>query len=188
MKKIIIITDGDNVAKRSVEHCAREIGGRCISLSAGNPSNIDSDTLISYIKEAPLEPVLVMVDDKGSRGYGRGEENLIHLLLSEDIEVLGIVAVASNTFSGSPIKVDVSVTKNLKISDKAVDKYGNEQNDKNFYGDTINVIEQFKARPIIVGIGDVGKMHGKDDISLGSPVLMKALNYILDRYRKSVVE
>ena len=57
----------------------------------------------------------------------------------------------------------MSVTKNLKISDKAVDKYGNEQKDKNFYGDTINVIEQFKLRPIIVGIGDVGKMHGKDE-------------------------
>ncbi|MBU5315138.1 stage V sporulation protein AE [Clostridium bornimense] len=184
MKKVIIITDGDNVARRSVEFCAREIGGRCISLSAGNPSHIDSDTLISYINEAPLEPVLVMVDDKGSRGYGRGEENLIHLLINDDIEVIGIVAVASNTFSGSPIKVDVSVTKNLKISDKAVDKYGNEQKDKNFYGDTINVIEQFKVRPIIVGIGDVGKMHGKDDISLGSPVLMKAVRYILDKHKK----
>lgn len=181
MKKIIIITDGDNVAKRSVEYCAREIGGRCISLSAGNPSNIDSDTLISYIKEAPLEPVLVMVDDKGVRGYGKGEENLIHLLINKEIDILGIIAVASNTFSGSPIEVDVSVTKNLKITDKAVDKYGNEQKNKNFYGDTINAINQFKVRPIIVGIGDVGKMHGKDDISLGSPVLMKALNYILCR-------
>lgn len=187
MKKIIIITDGDNVAKRSVEYCAKEIGGRCISLSAGNPSNIDSDTLISYIKEAPQEPVLVMVDDKGSRGYGRGEENLAHLLINDEIEVLGIVAVASNTFSGSPIEVDVSITKNLKITDKAVDKYGNEQKDKNFYGDTINGIEKFKVRPIIVGIGDVGKMHGKDDILIGSPVLMKALRYILDRYKKNVV-
>ncbi|NLJ99876.1 MAG: stage V sporulation protein AE, partial [Clostridia bacterium] len=37
-RKVILITDGDKVARDSVEAVAREVGGRCISLSSGNPT------------------------------------------------------------------------------------------------------------------------------------------------------
>jgi len=35
--------------------------------------------------------------------------------------------------------------------------------------------------PIIVGIGDVGKMAGKDHYELGSPITKQAVQVILER-------
>ena len=35
-RKVVIITDGDNVARQAAETAAAQVGGRCISRSAGN--------------------------------------------------------------------------------------------------------------------------------------------------------
>ncbi|MEH7515810.1 stage V sporulation protein AE, partial [Gottfriedia acidiceleris] len=35
--------------------------------------------------------------------------------------------------------------------------------------------------PFILGIGDIGKMGGRDDIEIGSPITRKAIEYILER-------
>ncbi|HHW49425.1 MAG TPA: stage V sporulation protein AE, partial [Clostridiaceae bacterium] len=37
-RKVILVTDGDSVAKEAVEIAASNIGARCISDSAGNPT------------------------------------------------------------------------------------------------------------------------------------------------------
>ena len=36
-RKVILITDGDNMARSSVETVAQKVGGRCISLSGVTP-------------------------------------------------------------------------------------------------------------------------------------------------------
>lgn len=38
-RKVILITDGDEYARKSLEAAAREIGGTCLSLSHGNPTS-----------------------------------------------------------------------------------------------------------------------------------------------------
>ncbi|PMU54581.1 stage V sporulation protein AE, partial [Pseudomonas sp. GP01-A3] len=35
--------------------------------------------------------------------------------------------------------------------------------------------------PLVIGIGDIGKMGGRDDIEKGSPITRKAIEYILER-------
>ena len=49
-RKVILITDGDEYAKRTVELIAREIGGRCISLSQGNPTTLKGKEIVELIK------------------------------------------------------------------------------------------------------------------------------------------
>ena len=39
-RKVILITDGDEYAKKAIECVAKEYGGRCISSSKGNPTVI----------------------------------------------------------------------------------------------------------------------------------------------------
>lgn len=180
-KKVIIITDGDNVAKQAIEIAAKKIGGRCISLSAGNPSIISSDTLITLINSAKNDPVLVMVDDKGKRGYGSGESVMMHLILSDEIIVMGIIAVASNTNFGSPVQVNCSINNKGQIVRNAVDKYGDEIDSDNLIGDTINCLHKIKL-PYVVGIGDIGKIRGSDDIEIGVPILIEAIKQVLHNF------
>ncbi len=47
-------------------------------------------------------------------------------------------------------------------------------------GDTVYCLDKLDL-PLIVGIGDIGKMGRKDDISKGSPITMKAVEFILER-------
>ncbi len=108
-RKVIFITDGDEAARKAVENVAREIGGRCISRSAGNPTKIDEDQLISYILQTPYDPVLVMFDDCGYRENGPGERAMQAVAKHPDIEVIGAIAVASSTHSSEWTDVTISV-------------------------------------------------------------------------------
>ena len=56
-RRVILITDGDEYAKRAIEHVAHEVGGRCISLSQGNPSLLTGEELVKLIKKAANDPV-----------------------------------------------------------------------------------------------------------------------------------
>ncbi|MDF2854488.1 MAG: stage sporulation protein, partial [Neobacillus sp.] len=96
-RRVILITDGDEYAKRAVERVAHDIGGRCISLSQGNPSILSGEQLVDLIKAAAHDPVLVMFDDSGLEGEGAGERALKYVANHTDIEVLGIIAVAAKT-------------------------------------------------------------------------------------------
>lgn len=45
-RRVILVTDGDGIAKKAVETAALRIGGRCISKSAGNPTPLSGKKII----------------------------------------------------------------------------------------------------------------------------------------------
>ena len=122
-----------------------------------------------------------MVDDRGNAGMGSGEQAMFELIKSDEIDVIGIVAVASNTSKAKGVKVDCSVDKDCNIISKAVDKNGNSKDDRILKGDTVNSLS-FLNTPFIVGIGDPGKMDGYDCADIGAPVITTALQKVIDNY------
>lgn len=179
-RRVIIVTDGDNIARKAVETAAKQIGGRCISRSAGNPTPLTCQEIVELIKQSPKDPVVVMVDDRGKPGMGKGERIIEELSRRDDIQILGVVAVASNTQGVEGINVECSVDSNGKIVKGSVDKFGNPMNSNSIYGDTVDILNCIHV-PVIIGMGDPGKMNGKDHYLLGAPVMTKALQLILDR-------
>jgi stage V sporulation protein AE len=184
-RRVIIVTDGDDIAKRAVEEATRNIGGRCISMSSGNPTVLNGEKIIELIKLAKYDPVVVMVDDRGDIGIGYGEKVMCKIIKDEEIEILGIVAVASNTSRARGVMVDCSIDKYGNVINKAVDKYGNKKNNRVLKGDTVNMLSDYNAK-YIVGIGDPGKMDGKDNITIGAPIITKAMEEILKNYNKEI--
>jgi len=179
-RKVIIVTDGDSFAQRAVERAVHNIGGRCISRSAGNPTPLKGSEIVKLIKEAKYDPVVVMVDDRGHQRMGKGEDALKKIIFHPDIDVLGVIAVASNTQFVNGVEVDFSITCDGNIVEEAVNKDGVKTNDKILYGDTVDVLRNCDV-PLIVGIGDIGKMNGKDDCEIGAPIITKALEEIISR-------
>lgn len=179
-RKVIIVTDGDMAAKQAVETAAYNIGARCISSSAGNPTALSGEEIISRIKEAPYDPVVVMVDDKGAVGKGRGETVMEKIMDCGDLEVLGVIAVSSNGKDCSGLKADCSVTREGKVVYSAVDKHGVDIKTDKICGDTLSILKS-RRDIFVIGIGDPGKMYYSDDILKGAPVTTKAMKVILDR-------
>ena len=180
-RNIIMITDGDEYAKRAVEHAAKEIGGRCISASYGNPAKVDGPELVRLIKSAANDPVLVMFDDSGLVGEGAGETTMRYVANHEDINLLGIVAVASKTRQAEWTKVDICIDREGNLTERGVDKFGIPEMDiGRINGDTVYCIDSIHA-PIVVGIGDIGKTGKFDDIKIGSPITLSAIKQILER-------
>ncbi|MBO8163073.1 MAG: stage V sporulation protein AE [Brevibacillus sp.] len=182
VRRVILVTDGDHAAQRVIETVARQVGGRCISLSAGNPTPLSGPEVVRLIKQAACDPVLVMFDDNGDFGCGMGERALEYVLLHPGIEVLGVIAVASNTKWVSGTRVRYSVDKDGNVVEEAVDKYGNpnKQLEHVIYGDTVDILNEYRI-PCVIGIGDIGKMEGRDSVRRGCPVTRRAVEWILER-------
>ena len=185
-RRVIIVTDGDKMAQKAVEVATTNIGGRCISLSGGNPTTLTGSEIIELIKMAKYDPVVVMVDDRGDNGMGKGELAMDIIINNKDIELMGIVAVASNTPNASGVKINCSIDKNGNKIGKAVDKCGNGLENKVVIGDTVNILGDADV-PYVVGIGDPGKMDGKDSCDIGAPVVTKALEEIIENYNSRLV-
>lgn len=180
-KRVIFITDGDESARKTVEYVAMEIGGRCISHSWGNPSKLSGIDIVKLIKKTPYDPVLVMFDDCGFTEEGPGEEAMRYVAMQEDFEIIGAIAVASKTRASEWTKVDVSIDRNGHLTEFGVDKYGLADIEiGRINGDTVYNLNELKI-PFIVGIGDIGKMSGKDDVEKGAPITKKAVELILER-------
>jgi stage V sporulation protein AE len=180
-RRVILITDGDEYAKRAVEHVTKEIGGRCISMSQGNPSILTGPEIISLIKQTPYDPVLVMFDDSGLVGEGAGEKALKYVAQSKDVEVLGVIAVASKTRQAEWTKVDVCIDRDGELTPYGVDKHGiPELEIGRLNGDTVYCLDELDV-PIIVGVGDIGKMSRRDHFERGAPITKKAVELILER-------
>lgn len=178
-RKVIIVTDGDEAAREAVELAAGNIGGGCISSSAGNPTILSGDEIVARILKAPSDPVVVMVDDKGAKGRGPGETAMEFMLNSEKIDVLGVVAVSSEGKDCSKLNIDLSVTNKGETIDAAVNKYGENTRRDKVCGDTLSVLRG-RRDVFIVGMGDPGKMDFRDEVSRGAPITTKALQIIVD--------
>jgi len=181
-RKVILVTDGDQVARRAVEAVAPEVGCRVISRSSGNPTPLDGPSLVHLVKHAKHDPVLVMFDDNGNGDFGWGEQALEYIACHEEIEVLGAIAVASNTPMVEGVKVDFSIDQHGQVIEEAVNKDGQpvRSGDGVVYGDTVDILSRCNV-PIIVGVGDIGKMQGKDHVYKGAPVTKAAILEILKR-------
>ncbi|WP_312476078.1 stage V sporulation protein AE [Neobacillus sp.] len=180
-RRVILVTDGDEYAKKAIEHVAYEIGGRCISSSQSNPSKLTGPELVKLIKKTPHDPVLVMFDDSGIVGEGAGENALKYVALHEDIEVLGVIAVAAKSRHEEWSKIDVGIDRNGELTPYGVDKFGiPELEIGRINGDTVYCLDELDV-PIIVGVGDIGKMARHDSYKIGSPITKKAVQLILER-------
>lgn len=179
-RKVILVTDGDMVAKSAVEIAAANIGGRCISASAGNPTILTGNEIVELIKKADHDPVVVMVDDRGYEGIGDGEKAMEVILHDKSLDILGVVAVSSNGKDCNGIRTSCSITKEGQVIEGGVDKYGNDIHSEEICGDTLSILKNTNNL-VIVGIGDPGKMDFKDEVSKGSPITTKALKEIIHR-------
>lgn len=181
-RKIIVITDGDCVAKKVVEKVAQNVGGRAISMSAGNPTPVTGSEIAAAVKETPYDPVLVMVDDCGSRQKGSGEKALEEMASDPELDILGIIAVASDTSKVEGVSVGVSISREGKVVPGPVDKIGNPEPEgqHKVKGDTVDVINQLQI-PIVIGLGDLGKMEDADLVEEGAKITTLAVEEILKR-------
>lgn len=180
-RKVILVTDGDCVAQRAVEVATRNLGGRCISLSACQKKPFSGDELIQMILETPHDPVVVMADDRGESDRGSGEEVVAQIAHHPDLEVIGAVAVASNTSRVQGVPVTASVAQDGTVIERAVDKDGlpGPSTDGRLRGDTVDVLNELNL-PVIVGLGDPGKMAYADDAEAGAPITTKALRLVME--------
>lgn len=181
-RKIVVITDGDRVAQKVVQKVARNVGGRSISFSGGNPTNAQGREISAAIKKAAYDPVLVMVDDCGCKGEGKGETILRTLAADPDLEILGVVAVASNTAGVDGVPITASITREGNIVNVPVDKDGCPEaaGHTKVEGDTVDVLSQLNI-PIIIGVGDLGKMDDADLVEDGAKITTLAVQEVLKR-------
>ncbi len=125
-----------------------------------------------------------MFDDRGRRDQGKGETALQYVASHPDIEVLGAVAVAFNTSGIQGVEADGCITATGTLVDLPVDKYGETKrkvrNKPVVTGDTVDVLNVVEV-PVIIGVGDIGKMDKADDISRGAPITRRAIEEILKR-------
>ncbi|NEU30861.1 stage V sporulation protein AE [bacterium LRH843] len=179
--KVIFVTDGDEAAKKAIQLAAEEIGGRCISQSSGNPTHKTGEELVSLILKTPYDPVLVMFDDCGFREEGPGETAMRYVASHPRIEVIGALAVASATHASEWAHIDVSIDRYGELTEYGVDKEGLRDIEVGrINGDTVYSLDELSI-PIVVGIGDIGKMAGQDTVKRGAPITKLAIEIILER-------
>ncbi|MFA9556073.1 stage V sporulation protein AE [Evansella sp. AB-rgal1] len=180
-KKVILITDGDAAAKQAIQTAADNLGCHIVWESGGNPTRISGEQILNFISKSEKDLVLVMFDDCGFPEEGPGESALIEVVNSPEVEILGAVAVASQSYSHEWTRVDFSIDKNGVITEYGVDKDGIIDTEiGRIRGDTVYSLDSLEI-PIIVGVGDLGKMGGRDSVQLGSPITKLAIELILER-------
>lgn len=48
-RRVVLVTDGDEYAKRTIELLTKEFGGRCISASQSNPTKLTGKKVVELI-------------------------------------------------------------------------------------------------------------------------------------------
>ena len=144
-RRVVLVTDGDEYAKRTIELLTKEFGGRCISASQSNPTKLTGKKVVELIMQTPYDPVFVMFDDSGFIGEGSGEKALKYVATHKQIDVLGILAVASNTHHGNIgarafYNIDDWVLQNIEEIEKKGDKFQEYSILMNFYGNIALVL------------------------------------------------
>jgi stage V sporulation protein AE len=185
-KRVIVVTDGDRQAAAAVEQAARNVDCRCVSLSGGHGPHdayLEPEEVVKLVLAAPSDPVVVMVDDEGQLGEGRGERILRHFVEHSGIEVLGVVAVASDAQRDLGVEVTESVSRNGDMVSGPVNQEGIPQKACYQQGDTLGVLRDVHV-PVVIGLGDPGKMGHADDACQGAPLTTKALKAILAHHSR----
>lgn len=179
--RVIIVTDGDVTAQKAIKTAAKDLDLYPLMLSAGNPTPLTGQEVLELILKAPYDPVVVMTDDKGFIGKGKGEQVIDYLMSRDEIQVLGVIAVASDT-KVRGIEVDCSINANGQVVRGPVNKYGYEEKlgNKRLEGDTVEVLAKYPEL-FVVGCGDLGKMEDYDSVKYGAFITSKALQEILER-------
>ncbi len=177
-RRVIVVTDGDRVAARALAIAARRTGCSFVAQSRGNPTRLSGVELVRWIEQAPRDPVIVMLDDNGDPAEAAGESALRVIHAHPSVEVAAILAVASRTDGVRGTPVDFSVDRTGRRVDRAVDKEGREIDSYLIAGDTVDALRGMDV-PLIVGIGDIGKMNGLDAPARGAPVTTSAVEWVL---------
>ncbi|MBM7555273.1 stage V sporulation protein AE [Halanaerobacter jeridensis] len=180
--KVVAVTDGDSTAAKAVQKAAEQLNLTVIYESAGNPTTISGSEIITKIKDCADEPVIVMFDDQGEVGAGLGEKAFLEVLRAPEIEIIGVLAVASDLKKVQGITPDFSITQNQELVKEPVDKIGKAEavGHKTLEGDTLDMLNML-SDTLIVGIGDIGKMDDKDSVEQGAPITTRAISEILQR-------
>jgi stage V sporulation protein AE len=171
------------MATKALRLAAKNIGARLISLSGCHQPGdayFTPGEVEEMIRSADGELIVVMADDEGFVGEGRGEKIIRHLSNSSDVEILGVVAVASHTEKAKRIKVDSSVDRFGQVHQNAVDKEGNMIDGDVIQGDTVEVLRNLPVKTVI-GLGDPGKMFEADEVKNNAPITTKALQEVLKK-------
>ncbi|MDD4571795.1 MAG: stage V sporulation protein AE [Clostridia bacterium] len=182
-KRVIVVTDGDKTAAAAVRQAAVDLDGTFVETSIGIPTSKDKSAIFAEIAKAEKEPVLVLADDKGWQCEGSGEGLIRQIMFHPVIQLIGIVAVASDTVNGEILHITNSIDNEGNIVAKAVDKNGKTKTDSFLVGDTLGVICGQKQL-LVLGMGDPGKMCGSDEPKNGSPITAKAIAYIWEKAKK----
>ena len=182
----MIVTDADCKALEAVEQASKNLGLRCISLTGcrhpgdarWTPAEVEE-----LILSTPHDPVVVLVDDEGRSGEGWGERVIRHLATSPKVKVMGVVAVASDMTGGRGAAVAASIDARGERTPSGVNKEGAVERscERRVYGDTVENLDELGI-PVVIGIGDPGKMNFADDAKSGAPITTKALAEILHAY------
>jgi len=177
-RRVIVVTDGDRVAARALAIAAKRTGCSFVAQSGGNPTRLSGVELVRCIESAQRDPVIVMLDDNGDPAEAAGESALRVLYAHPSVEIAAILAVASHTGGVRGTPVDFSVDRTGRRVERAVDKEGRETDSYLVAGDTVDALCGLDV-PLIVGIGDIGKMGGLDAPARGSPVTTSAIEWVL---------
>lgn len=183
--RVIVVTDGDQSAQEAVMIACQRLALYPLMASGGNPTPIPAGMLIQRIKAAPYDPVVVMLDDRGRRGPGKGEIILESIILEPELNVLGVVAVASD-IKARGIEVDESVDCTGQVDHRPVNKAGLFEPSNNHYleGDTVEVLGRY-PEVTVIGSGDTGKMmNGADNPDWGADITTRCFERILKKSRQ----
>ncbi|WEG11439.1 stage V sporulation protein AE [Pullulanibacillus sp. KACC 23026] len=180
-RQVILVTDGDKYATEAVVKAGEQLGCPALLCSSGNPSSMNGKELVEAILQCDKEPVLVMFDDGGFNGVGSGESALRYVVNHPDIITLGAIAVASNSDSKEWTHIDIAIDRFGELTPYGVDKEGYPEHDLGrLFGDTVYSLDELDL-PVVVGVGDIGKLRGVDDAEHGAPITKKAIELILER-------
>ncbi|SDJ66418.1 stage V sporulation protein AE [Sediminibacillus albus] len=180
-KKVIVITDGDTYARKTIDFLAGQIGGTCLAYLSDNPTHASAGEVIAAVLKAKEEPVYVLIDDAGATGPGAGEKILLEISRHPEIAIIGAVAVAAHTKNIEWTRFTLAIDQDGQLTANGISKEGIPIPEiGRINGDTIYSLDQLEI-PIVIAIGDIGKMQGKDDLKKGSPITRKAIEIILER-------
>ncbi|WP_077621674.1 stage V sporulation protein AE [Sediminibacillus massiliensis] len=180
-KKVIVITDGDAYARKTIDYLSKQLGGTCLAYLSDNPTHASSYQVIKAVLRAKKEPVYVLIDDAGATGVGAGERILLDMAEHPGIKIIGAIAVAAHTKNAEWSRFTFAIDQDGELIPNGISKEGIPIPEVGrINGDTVYVLDQLDL-PLIIAIGDIGKMQGKDDIAIGSPITRKAIEIIMER-------